>query len=367
MQAFTHASEPQPVPLKRQRPKYREDSSDDLSSTNNIMFDRRVVRGNTYAAQVITQAQQREIERLREEDERRRRAEATRRKRGQKRRPSTPPPVPGRVHMDIQTEEYVERLADRADELDAATQTDAGMDKPIPVLFVPKKSGVDKETQILDGDLFDFDFEVAPVLEVLVVKTLENSMMEIMEEAELEAIREQQAAFEMERNAELAEVQRLEAAVQRRADEKHRRIEQKKAKQAELVAMKEKVESRGIAQGYMADLQDRVFDTMGGMGLFFDPLVREVETSFLPWLLDETMGRVDKLHLAQDLAKSLLQESMGKAKKEARAFRKGIAEAEAAKAARIQEELEAKARAEEEERRRLEELAAAEAEAEEEG
>ena len=38
--------------------------------SNNIMFDRRVVRGNTYAAQVVTQNAQREVERLRQENER---------------------------------------------------------------------------------------------------------------------------------------------------------------------------------------------------------------------------------------------------------------------------------------------------------
>lgn len=48
-----YASEPQAVPTKRTRAKYREGGEvDDLTLSNNIMFDRRVVRGNTYAAQV---------------------------------------------------------------------------------------------------------------------------------------------------------------------------------------------------------------------------------------------------------------------------------------------------------------------------
>ena len=48
-----YASEPQAVPTKRTRAKYREAGEvDDLALSNNIMFDRRVVRGNTYAAQV---------------------------------------------------------------------------------------------------------------------------------------------------------------------------------------------------------------------------------------------------------------------------------------------------------------------------
>lgn len=39
--------------------KYRDDEENMLDGSNNIMFDARVVRGNTYAAQVVTQEQQR--------------------------------------------------------------------------------------------------------------------------------------------------------------------------------------------------------------------------------------------------------------------------------------------------------------------
>lgn len=44
------------------------------------MYDRRVIRGNTYAAQVVTQSAQRESSRLRQEHERRLRLEALRRR-----------------------------------------------------------------------------------------------------------------------------------------------------------------------------------------------------------------------------------------------------------------------------------------------
>jgi hypothetical protein len=48
------------------------------------------------------------------------------------------------------------------------------MDRPPTPLFIPMKIGVDVETQIAAGDLFDFNFEVEPILEVLVGKTLEQ-------------------------------------------------------------------------------------------------------------------------------------------------------------------------------------------------
>jgi hypothetical protein len=78
--------------------------------------------------------------------------------------------------MDIQTETYLEEINDRPLEESLATQTDNMMDRrdllsrqfevsdarifrPASPLFIPKKHGVDKETQV-EGDLFDFDVEV---------------------------------------------------------------------------------------------------------------------------------------------------------------------------------------------------------------
>lgn len=55
-----------------------------------------------------------------------------------------------------------------------------------------QKSGLDVSTQIYDGDLFDFDMEVIPILEVLVGKTLEQALMEVQEEDELEILRQHQ-------------------------------------------------------------------------------------------------------------------------------------------------------------------------------
>ena len=68
--------------------------------------------------------------------------------------------------------------------------------------------------------LFDFDVEVKPILEVLVGKTVEQSLLEVMEEEELANLRQQQRAFEELRNAELAEQQRLEEQDRRLREEK---------------------------------------------------------------------------------------------------------------------------------------------------
>merc|ERR1719161_2068992 len=147
-----------------------------------------------------------------------------------KRRPGTPEAVMGRKHMDIQTDSYLEELTERTVEFEAETQTDFLLDRPPSPLYMPAKVGVDIDTQIEEGELFDFDREVAPVLEVICGKTLEQSMMEVLEEEELESIRRHQDEYEQMRNAELLEVQRMEAAETRRADEQERRLQQEKSR-----------------------------------------------------------------------------------------------------------------------------------------
>jgi len=70
--------------------------------------------------------------------------------------------------------------------------------------------------------LFDFDVEVKPILEVIVGKTVEQSLLEVMEEEELANLRQQQREFEELRNAELVEQQRLEEQERRHREEKVR-------------------------------------------------------------------------------------------------------------------------------------------------
>ena len=352
-QPFTYASQPQAVASKRKggAAKYRPEDENDLALSNNIMFDRRVVRGNTYAAQVVTQNATREMERLRMENERAMKREVARRKMESGMAPRTPPPVAGRSHMDVQTDTYLEELTDRPVEVNADTQTEAFLDRPPSPLFVPAKSGVDKDTQVDTAEIFDFDIEVKPILEALVGKTLQTSMLEVMEEEELAAIRKRQDEFEQMRNAELMEVQRLEAEASRKFAEKQRRLKQELERKKLQQHLKQKVAARSFAKVYLAELNASVFSTLEKEGKFYDPVKKEVEDSFMPWLMDGVVAETQKVQTAQKLADDLLNESLEKAialQAEALEAYKAKLAAEAEEAKRKAEEEAAKRKAEEE-------------------
>lgn len=306
---FSYSTQPHAAPVKR-RPKYREE---DAEQPPNLMNDPRIVRGNTYAAKVLSNSLKREQLALQTDNERRSKAERmkTRTTSG---RSTTPPPVDGRMHMDIQTDDFLEELNDRPIEVDAETQTQPFMDQPSSPLFVPAKTGQDMMTQIEPDDLFDFDMEVEPILEVLVGKTLHVSMLELMQEEELEAIRRQQEEFEYIRNIELAEVQRLEADARRRMQEKERRLEQEQLRLAQKIELEEKIAARAFAQQYLSSLHTSVFDMLQDEGYFYDVCKKEIEDIFMVDLIAGYKERVSLYSVAQLMAEELLNVAREKAK-----------------------------------------------------
>lgn len=292
------ASAPQAV---GSRNKYRDPN--DTKGHGNIMYDRRVVRGNTYAA-VVQPEETVDVQKQRDAQRRRLRANQT------KKRSGTPEAVPGRKHMDIQTDTYLEKLTDRIVEFEAETQTDFILDRPPSPLFMPAKIGIDIETQIEDGELFDFDVECEPVLEVLVGKTLEQSMMEVLEEEELASLQRHQEDFEKRRNAELLEVQRMEAAEKRRADEVQRRLAQQAAKREQDLCTMRKVLSRQIAMEHLQGLKERMLLHLSDAGVFPDVGSMAVETKFLPGLYQMVSQQIKNISHERVLADAVVNSTV---------------------------------------------------------
>ncbi|KAL2792864.1 radial spoke head protein 3-like protein isoform 2, partial [Daubentonia madagascariensis] len=160
--------------------------------------------------------------------------------------------------------------------------------------------------------LFDFDLEVKPMLEVLVGKTIEQSLLEVMEEEELANLRSNQYAYEEIRNVELAEVQRLEEQERRHREEKERR----KRQQWEIVnkhnETSQKIAARAFAQRYLADLLPSVFSSLRDSGYFYDPIERDIEIGFLPWLMNEVEKTMEYSMVGRTVLDMLIREVVEK-------------------------------------------------------
>lgn len=215
--------------------------------------------------------------------------------------------------MDCQTTTYLEELSVGCNEKDSACQTDPAFgNRPVTPLFIPKPSGPSKFTQVMPGDLFNFDVEVEPMLEVLAGKTVDQALLEVLEEEELRALNSHQAIFESIRNAELAQCQRIEEAQRRRDNERKERIaEEKKSTEAKEAAALKLAAARA-AKEYLAGLEQMAFSSLKKRGHMFDPLTRELETKIIPAIEKNTLEIKKREKAAKEIVETIETEVVDK-------------------------------------------------------
>ena len=119
-------------------------------------------------------------------------------------------------------------------------QTDPLPPPPQPVLIWHKKTGIDVECQIEDGDLFNFDEEVKPLVHIIVSKTLEDARREVLEEEELRHIMEQQEKYRKLNEDNYNRVKQIEENEKNRFEE-HKRKKELKENRIQLTISKLKL------------------------------------------------------------------------------------------------------------------------------
>jgi radial spoke head protein 3 len=76
-------------------------------------------------------------------------------------------------------------------------EPDYFIDRPPAPTYIPNPEGDDRQVQVhdKDDDLFDFELEAEPILEVLVGKALEHARMEVIEEFEEQQLKAHKKRF----------------------------------------------------------------------------------------------------------------------------------------------------------------------------
>jgi len=195
---------------KYQDPQLAQEMDEDERLALNIMYDKRVFRGNTHNLNLIKQnltPQQKEDLRIKAEREKKK-VEMIKqqliefKKAKNKTSPyDLRPGPPARIEVDL-TYFLTEQGKQRPEEAEVKIQTDNFVARPPTPPYVPKKTGIDKITQIEDYDLFDYEREVQPILNVLLTKTVEQAMLEVEEETELFEIRKFKSEYQKRRKVD---------------------------------------------------------------------------------------------------------------------------------------------------------------------
>lgn len=194
---------------------------------------------------------------------------------------------------------FVLQLFVRPPEMDACCQTDLFLHRPPSPPYVPQKQGQDVATEILDGELFDFDTEVQPIVEVLVGRTIEQALIEVLHEEEIAEMKRQQQQIMAIREAELAELRRLELEDRKLTAEKERRILQDKIAQDLDREMQERITASKLLQGRIDTLLPDILDTVENIKDEKDR--EEFERQIAPWLAKEVAQEIGQMIDSKEL------------------------------------------------------------------
>jgi len=120
---------------------------------------------------------------------------------------------------------------------------------------MPRLTGVTKKTLVEDNELFIFDDEVLPILQVLCGKTLEISQIEVLQEEELKEMQKQQVNFMNMTENDNADIKKMEDQERKRLEAYEAKKNLEKSKRNAKKVAHEKLVCRTVAKSYLKDVK----------------------------------------------------------------------------------------------------------------
>jgi len=327
VQSYDFSSKPKAVGVRRK--KYRgldEDNTFPGSLTANIMTDKRVIRGNTYAVNRIIGSQTGPLQSKTAPVGSLNKVSASSREE----RPETGGDVLSSHPYGADSIFNVKMRQDKQEPLDlskylieqakptpilkvADTQTAEFEPRPPTAPFIPAKTGIDQATQMYPDDgLFVFDREVGPLLAVLVGKTLQQAVEEVQQEAELEAIRNQLELHAIKQAEERKEIREMELvqAVEWEKKEKRRKAERLRYEQQRIT--QHKIIAYQFIKEMLPQIREDCFKDLDTTPAWEKPEHKAVRTEFLPWLFKNVTASLAEWHHAQATVDELIDLTLQK-------------------------------------------------------
>ena len=185
-----------------------------------------------------------------------------------------------------------EDLSDYANMVDEQLlEADYFIDQAPEAVFVPDQKGLDKQTWMeerKDPDLYDFDLEAEPTLQVLVGKALELARIEVIQEHECAQLAKMKATFKMQREAMLLETQRREHQRERKVKEAERRQLQASLTHMLSEVSEQKAAARTLAKQHLASLKSNTLSMLTEQGLLASRKQFSLQTHLVAPLLSQT-------------------------------------------------------------------------------
>jgi hypothetical protein len=196
-------------------------------------------------------------------------------------------------NSEIDVSKYlVEQSVDLVQMKNVNNQTDEFSGRPQSAEYIPRKTGVDRSTQVDDvRELFDFDAEVAPILEVIVHKTIEQSLFELSAEHELFSLQQAAEGFHLENDQESEWMRSKEVEVIKESIATKVRIQALEMRKRNETATKSLVAGLMMMQQILPNIVEKTFSVNFSTGVWQEPERIMVSSEILPLLLEDVHNR----------------------------------------------------------------------------
>jgi hypothetical protein len=210
--------------------------------------------------------------------------------------------VPLHLYLTEQVEEVVTNVE--------STQTDTFIEEvdenAFEQRYIPAKTGVDSGTQVDNSLVFVYERDVKPILSTVVSKTLQQALMEVVEEEEIEFMRRKHVAMEDD-DAEAAQNQSERVQDERvLADAMAAKLRAKREAKNATASIVDKVASANFAQHFFRHLQRDALAVLDDQNFFPDPVVDAVEAA-LPAIYAEVKKQVSAHVQTQKAVEDLIR------------------------------------------------------------
>ena len=287
--SFTYASQPHAAPTNRTASSHYREETAGVPLT--LMSDPRVIRGNTHSlARKITKSKT-EMSKSMSFN----RAHHLAREQGTVARPSYSYEVKSFSNNEIDVSQYLIQQNEHGPmKKEAENQTNEFLPRPPTPDYVPRKTGVDRSTQVEDvRELFNFDLEVKPLLEVIVRKTMEQSLFEVQCEEELKLLDKTATEYLHDHDVESEWTKKKEAEAIKEYTETQSRIAALKEKKRKELLTKSLIAGLQMTRQILPDAVENVARGNLKTGIWKDPAVVEARTEVLPPVVHNAFLRMN--------------------------------------------------------------------------
>ena len=204
--------------------------------------------------------------------------------------------------------QYLVEAQPRLTTHEVTCQTEKFLARPKTPPYAPLKTGKDVSTQIDPEDgLFDFDFEVEALLDVVVGKTLEQSLIEVSQEVELQRLSERKKNLHAGRRAEAE----CEAAAEQAAIDRWKAQESRKRKEGERLLREQRFSALiSVAEIVASKVKAKAFAHFKDVAHYLVADRAFVHNVFLPSVFASVPALVEKAEIGDKIVDDVLQNAM---------------------------------------------------------